>query len=232
MLNTVLGITLARGGSKRLPHKNIKKLHSIPLIEYTIKAAKLSKHINRYMISTDDQEIAQVAIAAGADVPFLRPSHLAEDHSTTIDVCLHVLNEYQIREGYDPDIIVLLQPTSPLRTEKHIDEALNLLEQKNADSVISVCPIEYSLHSIMNMKQEGTITPYFPNSISKQFETNINVFRPNGAIYAVKTNYLKTKKSFYSEKTYPYIMSPSQSIDIDTELDFQIASFLMGKENN
>lgn len=228
-LNNVLGITLARGGSKRLPGKNLKKLHGTPLIEYTIKSAKLSKYINRFMVSTDNQEIAELAINAGAEVPFLRPSYLAEDHSNPIDACLHVLSEYKSREGYEPDIIVLLQPTSPLRTEKHIDEAINLLQQKNADSVLSVCPMEYPPNTFIKMKKEGTIAPYFHNTTLKQLESNINFFRLNGAIYAVKTSYLNQNKSFYSENTYPYVMSHNQSIDIDTELDFQIASILMGK---
>ncbi|WP_216773282.1 cytidylyltransferase domain-containing protein [Metabacillus halosaccharovorans] len=225
----VLVIIPARGGSKRLPRKNILPLINKPLIEYTINAAKNSKVVNRLMVSTDDEEIAKYATSAGAEVPALRPSHLAKDDSTSVDVCLHTLAEYQKNEGYEPDIIVLLQPTSPLRTEKHIDEALEILETNNADSVISVCPVEYSPNTLINIKQDGSITPYFSKSIIKKLQEEKFVCRLNGAIYAVKTEFLKKNKSFYSKNTFPYVMSPTSSIDIDTELDFQFASFLMEK---
>ncbi|WP_394184879.1 acylneuraminate cytidylyltransferase family protein [Metabacillus halosaccharovorans] len=228
----MLGITLARGGSKRLPGKNIKKLNGVPLIEYTIKSAKRSKLITRYMISTDSPEIAEVAINAGAEVPFLRPGYLAEDHSNPIDACLHVLSEYKSKEGYEPEILVLLQPTSPLRTEINIDEAIKLFQYKKADSVLSVCSLEYHTNSIMTMEKQGTITPFTQNKIYKECNTDNSIYRLNGAIYIVKTSYLKQNKSFYSTKTFPYVMSRNQSIDIDTEFDFQMASLLLRKDHS
>ncbi|MBZ5751968.1 acylneuraminate cytidylyltransferase family protein [Metabacillus rhizolycopersici] len=229
-MNEVVGIIPARGGSKRLPKKNITKLNGLPMIEYTIMAAKKCPLVNRVLVSTENEEIATISKKAGAEVPFIRPSELAQDHSNVIDTCLHLLKELKNKEGYEPDVIVLLQPTSPLRTERHIDEALRLLQQKDADSVLSVCPMEFTLNSMLEFTHEETMTPFFSELDLKHFETNKHVFRLNGAIYAVKTSYLKKNKSFYSEKTYPYLMSPNESIDIDTEFDFQIASFLMGKE--
>ncbi|WP_096439195.1 cytidylyltransferase domain-containing protein [Alteribacter populi] len=232
-MNEIIGIIPARGGSKRLPRKNIAYLNGLPMIEYSILAAKKSSLMNRIIVSTENDEIATISKSAGAEIPFLRPIKLAQDHSSVIDTCLHVLTELKNREGYEPDVVVLLQPTSPLRTEKHIDEALRLLHQKKADSVLSVCPMEYALNSLIEVTNEGRIAPYFSNStLKKQFKDNQPAFRLNGAIYAVKTSLLKSEKSFYSENTSPYVMSPMESIDIDTEEDFQIASLLMEKNNS
>jgi len=224
-MEKILAITLARGGSKRLPGKNIKELEGIPLIEYTIRAAKNSKKITRFLVSTDDQKIANIAKNAGAEVPFLRPSSLSNDQASPIDGCLHALKELKKREGYEPDIVVLLQPTSPFRTEKHIDEALHLLKQKNAESVISACPLEHELDTFRCINKEGKMSPIFPftQDIDSNFSDRV---RLNGAIYAIKTATLLQHQSFYTQNTYPYLMKAKESIDIDTAFDFEVATAL------
>lgn len=222
-MDEILAITLARGGSKRLPGKNIKELEGIPLIEYTIRSAKKSKAITRFLVSTDDQKIANIALNAGAEVPFMRPASLSNDHASPIDGCLHALNELKKSEGYEPDIVVLLQPTSPFRTEKHIDETIRLLKQKNAESVISACPLEHALDTFMNVNKEGKISPFI-RSNRDEYGNFFNLLRVNGAIYAVKTSFLLQHQSFYSQSTYPYTMTARESIDIDTAFDFDVAT--------
>jgi len=224
----ILAITLARGGSKRLPGKNIKKLDGIPLIEYTIRAAKNSEKITRFLVSTDDQKIANIAKNAGAEVPFLRPSSLSNDNSSPINGCLHALKVLKRREGYQPEIVVLLQPTSPFRTEKHIDEAIHLLNQKNAESVISACPLEHALDTFMSVNKEGKMSPLFPFNQEKESHLS-NPVRLNGAIYAVKTSSLIQHQSFHFQRTYPYIMTAEDSIDIDTAFDFEVAAAFIQK---
>ncbi|WP_181348842.1 cytidylyltransferase domain-containing protein [Thalassobacillus sp. CUG 92003] len=224
---SVLGITLARGGSKRLPRKNIKKLQGLPLIEYTINAARKSRHIDRYIVSTDDQQIADVAANAGAQVPFLRPASLANDTASAMDACLHVLDYCKSSEGFEPEILVLLQATSPLRTEHHIDEALALMEQQDAQSIVSMSTLEYHPNTLLEKTTEGMISPFCSDSDLLKNGTNQELYRINGAIYAIKTASLYKNKSFFGPSTLPYIMSREHSIDIDTALDFQIASLLM-----
>ncbi|MBM7552583.1 cytidylyltransferase domain-containing protein [Thalassobacillus pellis] len=227
-MTNVLGITLARGGSKRLPGKNIKKLHGKPLINYTIEAAKFSVSIDRHIISTDDKKIAETAAYAGAEVPFLRPAHLAEDKSDPIDACLHVLEELEKREQFIPDIIVLLQPTSPLRTSDHIDKALGAMLQHDADAVISVTPFEHPVNALSLINLHGHLDSLANNIMLG----NQPLYRINGAIYAIKYPVFMKEKAFFIRKTIPYEMSAENSVDIDTETDFDIASCLLGKRNN
>ena len=141
---TVLAVIPARGGSKRLPRKNCLLLQGKPLIVYSIEAAKESVYIDEVVVSTDDEEIASLARQAGASVPFLRPAELSTDEASSVDVVAHALNYYQVNEKKLFDYVVLLQPTSPLRTAAHINQALELLKEKKADAIVSVCEAEHS----------------------------------------------------------------------------------------
>ena len=156
----LLAIIPARGGSKRLPRKNILDLAGKPLIAWTIEAALNSKYIDRIVVSTDDQEIANISIKYGAEVPFLRPKSLATDDASSIDTVINVLGEVEIiNQHYE--YIVLLQPTSPLRTEIDIDKAIELLEKKSADSVISVCEVDHPSHWINTLPDDGNMQLFF-----------------------------------------------------------------------
>jgi CMP-N-acetylneuraminic acid synthetase len=134
----ILGIITARGGSKRLPGKNLAILRGKPLLTYTCEAAKASQRLTRVILSTDDEAIARVGKECGIEVPFMRPPELATDNAQSIDVVLHVLDALHKREGYRPSLVVLLQPTSPLRTGADIDAAIALLLERGADSLVSV----------------------------------------------------------------------------------------------
>ncbi|MBC8555357.1 MAG: acylneuraminate cytidylyltransferase family protein, partial [Candidatus Brocadiales bacterium] len=139
----ILAIIPARGGSKRLPRKNILDLAGKPPIAWSIEAALGSKYIDRVIVSTDDEEIAGISRKYGADVPFMRPNKLATDESSSVDVVLHVINTLK-EKGRESEYIMLLQPTSPLRTMENIDEAVELLQSSSSDAVISVCEAEHS----------------------------------------------------------------------------------------
>ncbi|HAF28027.1 MAG TPA: CMP-N-acetlyneuraminic acid synthetase [Bacteroidales bacterium] len=223
-----LAIIPARKGSKRLPNKNIKNLGGHPLISWTIRAALDSKYLNDVMVSTDSVEIAEISKHYGASIPFIRPDHLAKDDSSSFDVVKHVIDFYK-NNGIEYENIVLLQPTSPLRTSNEIDNAIEMQVIKNANSITSVCevdhsplwtgtiPIDNSMRGFLNLNSKV--------NRSKDLET---YYRLNGAIYIVKTSRILEEKSFISqEKSFAFKMGREQSVDIDTILDFKLASLIL-----
>lgn len=225
----MIALIPARGGSKGLPGKNIKKLNGKPLIGYAIEAALKVAGISRVIVNTDDEEIAEVAKRYGAEVPYLRPSHLASDTANAIDVYLHFI-EYLEKNSYDVNSLVILQPTSPLRTETHIEEAIALFQQKKADSVISFTREQHPVFWHKNIDEEGRILPIFDKEyVANRQEIPVTHY-PNGAIFIFDIAFLK-KKKYYSDKTYGYIMSHKSSVDIDTLEDFEYAEYLLNKTN-
>lgn len=227
----ILAIIPARGGSKRLPGKNIMDFCGKPLIAWTIEAAKNSKFVTRVIVSTEDKNIAAVARKFGAEVPFIRPAELASDNATTLSVVEHCLSFLKKKQKYVPDFICLLQPTAPLRSSKHIDEAIKLLIAKKADACVSVA--------------ENKVNPYYSNIIDKnkmfryyikksRFDFDAKpdsqkTYMLNGAIYVIKPKVLLKEKTFQPRKTAAYVMSEQDSVDIDNEYDFKIAEFIMMK---
>ena len=219
---TFLAIIPARGGSKRLPRKNILDLNGKPLIAYSIKAGLKSKYIDKVMVTSDDAEILSISKYYGANT-IQRPIELANDTATTFDAIKHTIDNC---ETYD--YIVLLQATSPLRNEKHIDEAIELLESKKADAVVSVCEMDHSplwsntLDESLSMK--GFLKDEVLNTRSQDLE---NYYRLNGAIYICKTHKLLEEKSFMLKNDiFAYVMDRESSIDIDEEIDFRMANML------
>jgi len=220
---TFLAIIPARGGSKRLPKKNILPLAGKPLITWTIEAAKKSKYIDKIVVSSDDDEILK--IAQNHSVKTLkRTKKLASDTATSIDVVKNIITHYP-----QYDFIILLQPTSPFRTNQHIDEAIETLINKQADAIISVCETEHSPLWCNTLKKNGSMSHFLNNKLLNKRSQDLEKFyRLNGAIYIINTKKLLQKNSFFLEKNiYAYIMPQETSIDIDTNLDFQFAEFLM-----
>lgn len=222
---TFLAIIPARGGSKRLPRKNVLDLAGKPLISWSIEAGLKSKYIDTVVVSSDDDEILNISTKFGANI-IKRPVELANDTATTFDAIKHTIENI---ENYD--YIVLLQPTSPLRTEKHINEAIELLQTKNADAIVSVCEMDHSplwsntLEKSLSM--EGFLRDEVLNTRSQDLE---KYYRLNGAIYICKTEKLLEEKSFFlKDNIFAYKMDRKSSIDIDEEIDFQIAQHLMVK---
>jgi CMP-N-acetylneuraminic acid synthetase len=227
---TFLAIIPARQGSKRLPNKNILPLAGKPLIGWTIEAALNSTYLDEVMVSTDSEAIAKIALVGGAKVPFLRPAELSDDTASSFAVVEHAINYYKTQKKHF-DNIVLLQPTSPLRTSKNIDEAIELFISKNANSVTSVCEMEHSpLWSNTlpeNLSMKGFIRAEIQGNRSQDLET---YYRLNGAIYIIKTSSFLNEKSFIStENCFAYIMKTMHSIDIDEEMDFSYANYLVEK---
>ena len=220
---TFLAIIPARGGSKRLPRKNVLDLCGKPLIAYTIEAALKSKYINKVIVSSDDEEILNISSNFGADI-LKRPYELANDTATTFDSIKHTIDNF---EKYD--YIVLLQPTSPLRNEKHIDEAMELLEKKKADTIVSVCEMEHSPLWSNTLPKDRNMNNFLKDEILNKRSQDLEKFyRLNGAIYICKTEKLLEEKSFFlKENIFAYIMDREYSIDIDEEIDFKMAEVIL-----
>lgn len=222
----MLAIIPARGNSKGLPGKNIKLLNNKPLIAYTIEEALKSDNISRVIVSTDDQEIADIALLHGAEVPFLRPQELATDNSKSIDVYNYTIHRLNEDENLSIDSIVVLQPTSPLRQSHHIDEAIALFHEKKAESVISYCTENHPIFWHKFINSEGQFEDIFNDDFNKNRQEIRKTYYPNGAIYVFSAELLNQGK-YYSEKSYAYIMNHRHSVDIDTIEDFRYCEYLM-----
>ncbi len=217
----ILAIIPARGGSKGIPGKNIKLLAGKPLIAYSIEAARNSRFINRTIVSTDDEKIAKVAKKFGAEV-IVRPKELAEDTTPMDPVLKHVVDSLE-KENYVPDIVVLLQPTSPLRTTKHLDEAIEKFLNGNFDSLISV---EINRNPQHEISEEKYLIPAFKKIENRDKRKPLII--ENGAIYISKTDLIK-KGKIRGEKIGYYEMDRYSSIDIDEPKDFEIVEQLFKK---
>ena len=229
----VLGIITARGGSKGISKKNIKNLVGKPLIAWTIEEALKARKLDRVIVSTDSQEIAYIARGFGAEVPFIRPDHLSQDDSSHVDVLIHAIKWFDTNEpNYQFEYFMLLQPTSPLRTNKDIDKSIELIQKKNVESVVSIC--ESITHPyLMKVIDKGNLVDYTkkPKGYIRRQDFP-NVFQLNGAIYLIKTEVFRKEKTLFLSKTCAYEMGIEQSIDIDTDVDFEYAEFLLNNKYN
>ena len=224
----LLAVIPARGGSKRLPRKNILDFSGKPLIAWTIQAALESKYVDKVVVSTDDREISQISHHYGADVPFLRSAELATDEVSTIDVVLDLLQKLEAK-GDNYDYIILLQPTSPLRNFSHLNESVEQLVNEGLDAVISVCPVRHHPLWCNTLPNDGSMANFLRkdlhNTRSQDLPKN---YMLNGAIYLCNINVIKECKTFFPPcNSSAYIMSEEDSIDIDTDLDFKIAKCLI-----
>ena len=222
----ILAIIPARGGSKEIRRKNLQKLSGKPLIAHTIIAAKKTKSINKIIVSTDDKEIGKISKNNGAEVPFLRPKQISKDTSSTIEVIKHALKFLQENQSYVPDIIILLQPTSPLRTSQLITKTINTLKKSKATSVITVSKITKHPYAAYWLK----------NDFLKPFEKNFtkysrrqefpDLFFPTGAVYTFWYDTLKKFNSLYGPKIKPIVVR-DEDIDIDNLRDLFFAEMML-----
>ncbi|MDA8817699.1 acylneuraminate cytidylyltransferase family protein [Planktomarina sp.] len=227
----MIAIIPARGGSKGLPGKNIKLLNDVPLIGHTILSAIKAKSISRVIVSTDDDEIAQIAKEWGAEVPFMRPSKLAGDEAMVMDAYLYTVDRLALEDNIPINTFVALLPTVPLRLSTDIDAAVAIFFENNADSVISVTEAPVPIDWYKKIDTNGTLTDFCvkANSVANRQEL-AKGHVPNGAIYIFKTEKLRQTRQYYMEKTYPYIMPRDRSADIDEPLDFEWAEFLLNRK--
>ena len=220
----ILAIIPARGGSKGIPHKNIIDLYGQPLISYTIKAGRNSKYIDYVMVSTDDSKIAEVSKRFGAEVPFIRPSELASDTAKTIDTAIHSINELK-RIGYDFDVLILLQPTEPLRTSLDIDEAIEKFFECGCKALASVSDVDDHPFLIRSIEGEQ-LRPLMDVSSTCRRQDMPRFYRVNRCIYINAINDINSKTSF-NDNPIPYIMEKSHSVDIDDLSDLALAEFYL-----
>ncbi len=222
MKPTFLAVIPARGGSKGVHRKNICDLAGRPLIAWTIEEAKKSKYITKLILSSEDAEIIEVARNYGCEVPFVRPKELAADDTPGVDPILHAIEQCP---GYD--YVVLLQPTSPLRTVEDIDSCIESLIEKQADFCVSVTEPEKSPYWMYTI-EDGKMLPLIKqDKIITRRQALSKVYTLNGAVYVAETTAFKNEKSFLTKETVAYIMPTERSLDVDTELDLKVCEYVL-----
>lgn len=225
-----LGVITARGGSKGIPRKNIKKLAGKPLIEYTFKAVKQSRYLDRCIVSSDSKEIIEYSKSNNIEAPFVRPQELSTDNTKSIDVIIHAVNFLKKKENYIPDYIVILQPTSPLRTAKDIDQSIELiLDDPKADSLVSVIKVPHNFNPYSIMEFNGNyLSSFIKGKTLMNRHLKPTFFARNGAAIYISTYDLIVKeKKIIGENCLPYFMPLEKSIDIDDNFDWDIAEYLI-----
>ncbi|TCP57851.1 N-acylneuraminate cytidylyltransferase [Tumebacillus sp. BK434] len=218
----VLAVIPARGGSKGVPRKNIRELAGKPLLAWSIEAARQSKYIDRVILSSDDPEIIETAQAWGCEVPFIRPAELAADDTPGIDPILHALSQVP---GYD--YVILLQPTSPLRTAEDIDACVEQLLRAAAPCCVTVTEPAKSPYWMYTLQANNAMQPLIQQELVTRRQDLPKAFALNGAVYVAEAEWLKRTKSFLTEETVAHIMPSDRSFDIDTELDLFLAEALL-----
>jgi CMP-N,N'-diacetyllegionaminic acid synthase len=226
MVKKIPAIIPARGGSKGLPGKNIKVFAGKPLIAWSIEAALSSETVSDVIVSTDDPQIAEVAVSSGALVPFLRPAELAQDRSQAVDAYIYTVNQLNKKHGFNINEFLVLQPTSPLRTSFHIDEAVQLFQKMKADSLISVYENPHPLEWVQKISKDGYLRNVSKHAQPVNRQEYSKTFLPNGAILILQYSLLERHKTYYYKKTVPFIMDRKDSIDIDDEFDFTLGAYL------
>lgn len=227
----IVGIITARGGSRSVPKKNIAPVGGKPLIAWTIEAALQSRALDYVMVSTDDDEIADVARRYGVDVPFTRPAELARDDSSQIAVITHAMQWLESQQSWKPEYVMLLQPTSPLRTTEDIQAAVDLALAKQGDSVVSVCSARHHPYIIVKITEDGTLADFMggtPQYLDRRRQECPPAYALNGAIFLTRRRILLDQHTFYPARTFAYVMPPERSLDIDDPWDLHVANVMMG----
>lgn len=217
----------ARGGSKGIPRKNLKPLAGQPLIAWTILPALRSGCFGRVLVSTDDEEIAATSRQLGAEVPFLRPPELASDTARSADVVLHALDWLRAHDLGEPDVLVILQPTSPLRTETDLQAALALVRSREAVAVASVSPAPHPPAWLRRINAQGELEEWLPAAAVHRRQDADALYQLNGALYAIRPARFRQDRTFLPPGTQAYVMPAERSLDIDTPWDFHLAELLL-----
>ncbi|MBF0438322.1 MAG: acylneuraminate cytidylyltransferase family protein [Magnetococcales bacterium] len=228
----ILGLTLARGGSKSVERKNILPIHGLPLIAYTIREARRSRYITRYLVSTDDPEIQEVAIRHGAEAPFLRPAHLSTDAASSVSAMQHAVAWAEADEGVTYDYVIELMCTNPMKTVEDIDGALEKLIATGADSVIGVHHLEdHHPIRIKKIVEDHIVDFCLPETPeTRRQDLKPDAYIRSGALYALRRDHLMVEGRRYgSANSRPWILSPEKGINIDSRVDFAIAQILLAK---
>lgn len=234
MNGDTLAVVPARGGSKRIPRKNLRSLGDKPLIAHTIEQASEASNVTRTIVSSEDTEIRSVAESHGGDVPFERPPELATDDATNIGVVEHALDWVGSR-GEEYDYVCLLQVTSPFRRPNDIDTALERLADSGAETVVTTSTFETPPFWAVESDEDGFLSPYFGEEFlwSKTQTQSVPTLRhPNGAVFAATTSAFRRESSFYTDRTLGVEMPPERSLDVDEPIDLRIARALYPLRNS
>jgi len=225
---SVLAVIPARGGSRGLPRKNVQIVAGRPLIAWTVDAAREARNVGRVIVSTDDAEIAEVARSCGAEVPLLRPAELARDDTPGVEPALHIVEWLAANEKFHAGKVILLQPTSPLRTADDIDEAIGLMDARGASAVVGVTPVTSHPAWMKQIASDGTLIDAPGLSDAETLRQQLPpLYVVNGAIYLVARDVLLARRSFYAERTLAYVMPADRSLDIDSSWDLRVADLAL-----
>ncbi len=228
---TFLALVPARGGSKGIPNKNIKKICGKPLIAYTIEEANNSKYIDKVIVSTDSEAIRDSSIEHGAEVPFLRPIELASDEAKTIDVVLHSV-DFLANSDLHFDYIILLQPTQPLRKFWHIDEAIERIVDKKAENLVSLSVVKDHPLLVRSIDHEGEVIKLIDEGSTVRRQDFPSFYKVNGAIYINKINDHLNSETSLNDNKLSYIMDAEFDLDIDEDIDLQLFEFILHNRDN
>jgi len=228
----ILGIIPARRGSKGISKKNLRKVSGIPLIEYTIKATKKSKKITRLIVSTNSHEIIELAKKLEVEVPFRRPTKYSRDNSPSSDFINHALQFLKKTENYSPDIVIILQPTSPLRDPLNIDKSVELLIHSKSSSVLGVFPMKQNPFMAFILNKNKFLIPY-KKEFTKYFQRQKlpSFFYPTGSLYTFWTKTFLNHGNIYGNKIIPLIVSKEESIDVDEPFDLFMVEMMLNYWN-
>ncbi len=231
----VLAVVPARGGSKGIPRKNLQLLGGKPLVAHAVEVGRAARLVSRIVCSTDDVEIAEIARAAGAEVPFLRPPELAQDSSEDWPVFTHVLAWLEREQDWTPDLIVNLRPTSPLRKPSHVDDAIRLLLHTGADSVKAVCLARQHPHKMWLRQPDGVIEPYLKTEFRLSRGPDVpraeldDIYWQNGVVDVTRREVILEQKVMIGRRVAGLVTELADSIDIDTPLDLALAELVLSR---
>ncbi len=224
----MLGLIIARGGSKGVPRKNMRLVAGQPLICWTFAAARRSALLTRIMLSTDAAEIADCARRSGVEVPFMRPAELAQDTTTTIDVTLHALQWLRQHENYQPDYVALLQPTTPLRTAADIDAGIRLMLASAGHALVSVTESDNHPFLARQIDAAGALKPFLQTDLANSRRQELPpAYALNGALYVARADILLQEHSWHPKGALAYLMPPERSLDIDSEWSLKLADLIL-----
>lgn len=230
-MTNILGIVPARSGSKGVPGKNIKSLCGEPLIVHTIRESIESNCFIDTLVTTDSEEIREIAIKNGAIAPFLRPAELSHDTALATETIKHAVLEYESIKKITIDVVAMLQPTTPTRKAKHIQEALDLFSINDAESCMSVVKVDNAHPFKMKRIVGEELIDFIETGLENPPRQSLPpVYIVNGALYIVKRDVIVQQLSFKGKKCIPYVMKPDDSINIDSIIDFKIAELVLGGE--
>lgn len=226
----VLFVITARGGSKGVPRKNIKMLEGLPLVAYKIIAAKKSRFDKRIIVSTDDNEIAEISKEYGAEVPFMRPDYLATDTAESVDVVLHAMKWADENDKDKFDYVCLLEPSSPFASYQDLNNALELIIKNDADTLLGMREVGITSNFIHSLDEYEKLSEFYyavRDLKSTRRQSQKKEYTMNGCMYIAKWDYFIKNKMFHSINSIPYIMPEENSIEIDTMLDYEVAGKIM-----